>query len=219
MQAHSLSVSNLSKLFMHHGKSLLMALLLCSVGACTFSEHTRISSVRTETHADFSQLKTYRWDFSALGRLQPEGGHIAEMDSALCGHVDKHLAEKGYRRVETGPADFTLDYRVVVTQKEASMNGNSSSENAQRSNEYGLRWSFDKDAAPTFEGLQAPRDKTVLYRYGELHIAAFEAQGRTIWYNTATRILEGQGSNEAERRAAVRIAVDKLMDEFPAAGK
>jgi hypothetical protein len=199
-------------------RGLFLTLLACTLLACTTSERTVFDRQGTEANADFNQLKTYRWDFSALGKLQPDGSHLPEFDRVLCEHVDKHLAEKGYRRIDKGNADFSLDYRVVVTREEAAMAGNGANENEQRANEYGLRWSFDRDEAPSFKGLQAPKDQTVVYQNGTLHLAAFNAQGETIWHSTATRILSGRG-NEAERRAALRIAVNKLMDKFPAGNR
>lgn len=197
-------------------RSLFITLLLGSLLACTTSDRTGIDKHSTDSPAELSALKTYRWDFSALGNVQPQGGHLAEFDRVLCEHVDKHLAEKGYQRVNSGNADFRMDYRVVIEQEEAAMNGNGNPENEQRANEYGLRWTFDKNESPSFQGLQAPKDQMVVYQNGILHLAAVDNQGATIWHHSATRILGGRG-NEAERRAALRIAVNKLLESFPAA--
>lgn len=192
----------------------IASLLLCLLTACATSDRTAIKRLDTDVDANFAELKTYRWDFAALGKIQPEGGHIPEFDRVLCEHVDKHMAERGYRRVDQGDADFVLDYRVVITQQEGSEATGGTMENEQRANEYGLRWTFDRDESPTFQGLQAPKDQTFVYRNGTLHLAAFDPQGRVIWHSSATRLLNGRG-NEAERRAALRIAVNKLMDRFP----
>lgn len=199
-------------------KPLFAGLLLFILAGCTVSDHTAIDTYSTEADADFNQLKTYRWDFAAMGKLQPDGSHLPEFDRVLCEHVDKHLAERGFTRVEKGNADFTLDYRVVITREEAAANGAANLENEQKNNEYGLRWTFDRDESPSFQGLKAPKDQTVIYQHGTLHLGAFNAQGASIWHSSATRILTGR-NNEAERRAALRIAVNKLMDEFPVDGK
>ena len=198
--------------FFHHTLFLVSLLLLtaCSTG----SQRTEIDQHSTDISSDFSQLKTYRWDFAAMGKTVPEGGHFGEFDRVLCEHVDKHLAEMGYQRVAKGNTDFVLDYRVVVTQQEAAEASATGVDNNQQANQYGLRWTFDKDQSPTYQGLQAPKDNMVVYRNGTLHLGAFDNQGRSLWHTSASRIL-GERANEAERRAALRIAVNKLMQEFP----
>lgn len=195
--------------------TLLLAMLLATLAACGSQQRMAIDEHGTEAKGDFSQLKTYRWDFSALGNVAPDGGHIPEFDRVVCEHVDKHLSGMGYTRVEKGPTDFTLDYRVVITQEEAVVGSNANTPENDKVNEYGLRWTFDRGESPSFQGLQAPKDVSVIYRNGTLHLAAFDAQQKSIWHSSATKLLNG-GNNEAERRAAVRIAVDKLMKTFPA---
>ncbi len=192
----------------------LIGALLTGVIACTASKRTEIDTYSTEASANFSSLKTYRWDFSALGKTQPDGAHTAEFDRVLCEHVDKHMAELGYKRIDKGTSDFALDYRVVVTQQEAAVNGNANAENEQKSSGYGWRWVFGGGEKPTYQGLQAPKDETEFYRTGTLHLGAVDTQGNVIWHSSATRII-GERVNEAERRAALRIAVNKLMDTFP----
>ncbi|HSC75211.1 MAG TPA: DUF4136 domain-containing protein [Pseudomonadales bacterium] len=193
---------------------LLIGLLMGSLAACTASDHTSIDTYSTDASANFSQLKTYRWDFSALGKIQPDGSHLPEFDRVVCDHVDKDLSEKGYTRVASGPADFTLDYRITITQDEAAENPVTSPNSESEANDYGLRWTFDKGESPSFKGLQAPKTQMVVYRNGTLHLAAFDKQGHVIWHSSATKILNGR-ANEAERRAAVRVAVNKIIRTLP----
>jgi hypothetical protein len=190
---------------------LLIAVLLGLLTACTSSGRTVIDEHSTEASANFAEMKTYRWDFSAMGKVTPDGGHTAEFDRVVCDHVDKVLGEKGYKRVASGNADFTLDYRVTVTQEEAV---EGSSDASSEANDYGFRWTFDKDESPSFKGLQPPKSETVIYRNGTLHLAAFNQQNQTIWHSSASRILN-ERTNEAERRAALRVAVNKIMRSFP----
>lgn len=193
---------------------LLITVLLGSLVACTSSGRTAIDTHSTEASANFSQLKTYRWDYSALGKIQPDGSHMPELDRVVCEHVDKIMSEKGYARAATGKADFTLDYRITITQQEAAEGAVVTPDNQSEANDYGLRWTFDKGESPSFKGLQAPKNQTVIYQNGTLHLAAFDNQGQAIWHSSATRILNGR-ANEAERRAALRIAVNKIMKTFP----
>lgn len=198
-------------LYAGFSNALFIGVLLTLLTACTSSGRTVIDEHSTEASANFSELKTYSWDFKGLGRLQPDGSHNAEFDRVVCDHIDKILDEKGYKRVAAGNADFTLDYRITVKQEEAvETNANTGSE----ANDYGLRWTFDKDESPTFKGLQAPKSETVIYQSGTLHLAAFNKQGQTIWHSSASRILKDR-ANEAERRAALRVAVNKIMRTFP----
>jgi cytochrome c1 len=202
--------------FCSHIICAAFALLAISVlSACSSSNRTDIENYSTDASADFADMKTYRWDFSGMNQLVPTGGHTPEFNRVVCEHVDLWMNDKGYKRVDKGPADFTLDYRVAVAQEGAAENTDAPSvDNRSEVNNYGLRWTFDKDELPTFKGLQAPKDQTVIYRRGTLHLAAFNTQGQVIWHQSANRILTGRG-NEAERRAALRVAVDKMMKRFP----
>jgi hypothetical protein len=213
MQFHKMQCC--SPKFLKHCSTFLMCLLLGTLVACTTSDRTSIDEYSTEAKADFTQLKTYKWNFAAMGKLQPDGSHLPEFDRVLCDHVDKHLAENGFQRMETGSVDFTLDYRVVISQEEAALDDKKTINIEQQSNDYGLRWTFDRSESPSFKGLQAPKDQTVVYQNGTLHIAAFDKQGLVIWHSSASRILKNGRGNEAERRAALRIAVNKVMATFP----
>ena len=196
-------------------RKLALVATLVVLGACTASKRTQIDEESTDASFNPYEMKTYRWDFSAMGKNAPEGGHLPEFSRVVCEHVDQQLAAKGYQRVDKGPADFVMDYRVQITQEEAAMNAAPRTQNDQKANEYGLRWTFDNNESPTFRGMQAPKDEMVVYQQGSLHLGATDNQKNTIWHYTASRILNGRG-NEAERRAAIRIAVDKLMEKFPA---
>lgn len=204
----------INKKYLHICNGLLITLLLGSLVACSTSGRSSIDTHSTDASANFAQLKTYRWDYSALGKIQPDGSHIPEMDRVVCEHVDKIMSEKGYTRVATGKADFTLDYRITITQEEAAEGAVVTPDSQSEANDYGLRWTFDKGESPSFKGLQAPKNQTVIYQNGTLHLAAFDNQGQVIWHSSATKILNGR-ANEAERRAAVRVVVNKIMKTFP----
>jgi hypothetical protein len=195
--------------------ALLLSFLLVAVAGCTANKYTEIEKYSTDSSADFGTLKTYRWDFSAMGKIQPEGGHLPEFDRVLCDHVDKHLQELGFTRVNQGPVDFSLDYRTVITRQEAAIDGAMPTENDEKANNFGWKWRFGNDKGAESQGMQAPKDEMVAYRKGTLHLGAFDSKGQNIWHSSATRILNEHG-NEAERRAALRIAVNKLMATFPA---
>ena len=199
---------------LHVCKVALIAMLLGTLAACSASGRTSIDTHSTDASANFSQLKTYRWDYSALGKIQPDGSHMPELDRVVCEHVDKIMSEKGYTRAATGKTDFTLDYRITITQQEAAEDSVVTPDQQSEANDYGLRWTFDKGESPSFKGLQAPKSQTVIYQNGTLHLAAFDNQGHVIWHSSASRILNGR-ANEAERRAAVRVAVNKIMKTFP----
>lgn len=198
-------------------KSLLILALLGVTSACSSGRRTDLNNYDTDASADFAALKTYRWNFSGLGKTVPTGGHTREFNHVVCEHVDMLMNDLGYARAGKGKADFTLDYRVVVTQEEAVENDTPASidnNNYSEANNYGLRWTFEGKELPSFKGLQAPKDQAILYQRGELHIAAINQQGQVIWHRSATKILDGR-KNEAERRAALRIAVEKIMASFP----
>lgn len=188
------------------------AILLLS--ACSGTKPLSIEKYDRDISADFQNLTTYRWDFSALGEKEPKGGHLPEFNLVLCEHVDKHMAQMGYQRVETNNADFVLDYRVVIEQGEAAddqADATDSLSQVDEVNQYSLRWHFDKRSTPAME---APKDHMTPYQRGTLHLGALDDKNQVLWHYSVSKILN-QRANEAERRAAMRIAIDKLMKEFP----
>ena len=194
---------------------LLLSLMFGSLVACAATGRISVDKHSADASADFAQLKTYSWDYSALGKIQPDGSHMPELDRVVCEHVDKIMSENGYTRINAKrKADFTLDYRVTITQEEAAESTAITPDSQSEANDYGLRWTFQKGESPSFKGLQAPKSQTVIYQNGTLHLAAFNNQGEAIWHSSATKILNGR-ANEAERRAALRIAVNKIMKTFP----
>lgn len=191
---------------------ITMAVLLLT--ACWNTKPLSIEKYDKDISTDFANLKTYRWDFSALSEKEPKGGHLPEFNLVLCEHVDKHLAEMGYQRIENGNADFVLDYRIVIEQAEAA-DDKTIADNAlskvDEANDYSFRWHFDKRATPAME---APKDHMTPYQRGTLHLGALNDKNQVLWHYSVSKLLN-QRANEAERRAAMRIAIDKLMKEFP----
>lgn len=190
----------------------ILAIVLLS--ACSGTKPLTIEKYDRDISADFQSLKTYRWDFSALSGAEPTGGHLPEFNLVLCEHVDKHMAAMGYQRVDSGSADFVLDYRVVIEQGEAADSPATATDalsHVDEVNQYSLRWHFDKRGTPAME---APKDHMTPYQRGTLHLAATDEKNQVLWHYSVSKILN-QRANEAERRAAMRIAIDKLMKEFP----
>ena len=193
-------------------------LLLCSLlmlAACTSSTKSfSVENQGRDISTNVGTLKTYAWDFDALRDKLPTGGHLPEFNRVLCEHVDKHLAELGYQRVDGEHSDFVLDYRVVFEKGEAADDLSPAMESlshVEEVNDYSLRWRFDKRTNPEVE---EPKDHMAVYQRGILHIAAVDNSQRVMWHYSVSKILN-QRANEAERRAALRIAIDKVMKEFP----
>lgn len=204
------NTSTWARLF--HSAVIAMAVLL--LPACWNNKPLSIEKYDKDISTDFANLKTYRWDFSALGEKEPKGGHLPEFNLVLCEYVDKHMAEMGYQKIDSGHADFVLDYRIVIEQGEAAddkASADNTMSHVDETNDYSLRWHFDKRAAPTME---TPKDHMTPYQRGTLHLGAMDEKHQALWHYSVSKILN-QRANEAERRAAMRIAIDKLMNEFP----
>ena len=84
------------------------------LSACSGTKPLTIESYDTDVSADFSSMKTYRWDFSALREKEPTGGHLPEFNLVLCEHVDQHLSQLCYQRVYNAPSDFEFDYCILI---------------------------------------------------------------------------------------------------------
>jgi hypothetical protein len=190
--------------------SIIALLSGCFGGSKAFT----IESYKTDANADVSQLKTYHWNFDGLREAVPTGGHLPEFNRVLCEHVDQLMSEMGYERVAPEQAaDFVLDYRIVIITDTAALADSNETPfpNVEEVNDYSLRWRFDERSAPQVE---APKDRMVPFQRGLLHLGASNDSGQTLWHYSVSKILN-ERANEAERRAAVRIAVDKLMKQFP----
>ena len=188
-----------------------------SLSGCTGnSKHLTVENAGSEASAELSQLKTYHWDFEGLRDAVPTGGHLPEFNRVVCEHVDQQLAALGYQRVAPEQtADFVMDYRITIEEAEAASDDASQSiqnmSTVEEINNYSLRWRFNERNAPQVE---APKDHMVPYQRGTLHLGASNNSGQTIWHYSVSRMLN-QRSNEAERRAALRIAIDRVMKHFP----
>lgn len=203
--------------FTHTCHRFLALLLAVWLAGCTSDRNFAVENVGSEASSEFSALKTYHWNFDGLRDAVPTGGHLPEFNRVVCEHVDQHLAALGYQRVAPEQqADFVMDYRITVEQAEAASDDDAARSlqdlsNVEEVNNYSLRWRFDERNAPHVE---APKDHMVPYQRGTLHLGASNDHGQTIWHYSVSKMLN-QRANEAERRAALRIAVDKVMKSFP----
>ena len=153
-----------------------------------------------------------------MGLPVPARVHAAARARANRADEDRQHRER-HRHLEQqqpAPAEARLDAGQAIAADVEQ--GEAADDQAQETlshtdevNEYKLRWYFDKRATPNME---EPKDHMTPYQRGILHLGAFNENNQAVWHYSVSKILN-QRANEAERRAGMRVAIDKLMKKFP----
>lgn len=112
--------------------------------------------------------------------------------------VDRHLAAKGYRRVESGEPDFLVDYHAAIEDRMSVATS------------YG--WHRPPENRPD------PTTEVVHYREGTLILDVVDpGTGRQIWRGWAIDVVDDEMRPEW-LEAEVEKAVGKILERFPPEG-
>jgi len=208
--------------FQRRGIALLFVPVF--LAACTYGITVRRHSI--EHPMDMAMQSTYRWDRSALAAIAPQERRSSLFDSVLRAKVDEVLQARGYRKVVTGSADFTVDYRITIRQQTVFVGGysvlDSPVEEGQFSSAkwgdsppaYQLQWGFDQRGKLKFEGVPDASTEIRFYQKGTLHIGAFKPSGELAWHVSAEKILD-ERHGAVEHQSILRDMVGRIMAHFP----
>jgi hypothetical protein len=153
------------------------------------------SEVATEYdgQADFTRYRTYSWG------KKPDSGK-ADVDARILEAIDGQLKEKGWARVESGPADVVLAAHAIVREDQQIDTAYSG---------WGPGWNW---SGP---GPLAGAATTVLtrQRIGTLVVDLFDAATRRlVWRGTATDTV---GPDAEANRRRLQQVVTRLFKGFP----
>ncbi len=119
----------------------------------------------------------------------------------ITGAVDAALAEKGYRKVESG-GDFLVGWHADVDQRTSYTTVN---------DYYGYGW------GGWYGGAGMSTSRTTEHRWDEgtlIILIADTKSEQLVWHGAATAEVGREGSPE-ERQARINSAVEKIFKDFP----
>ncbi|HTO88002.1 MAG TPA: DUF4136 domain-containing protein [Thermoanaerobaculia bacterium] len=149
------------------------------------------TSVDYDRAADFSRFKTYAWK-----DVHPVQNEIVE--NRIKSAVDRALAAKGFRKVETGPDLWVVEHISLTKEKQLTTYDSGWG--------YGYRggWGGGMTTATVSE-----------IPIGELVLDLVDAkQNQMVWRGTATKAID-QNATPQEREKTTDEAVQKLFAGFP----
>lgn len=198
-------------------RNSLAAASLLLLGACV--SNIQVTHYPTQQENHIPELKTYCWagnkDENTMGNISPTGGHHSTFDAPVRNRVNEALTAKGYRSSPCEAAGFIVDYRIGIHTDIASADASTDVNAEESTQDYGAKWTFDKQADIHYEGLAEPEETLITVQHGTLHIAAFTTAGKVLWHSSAEKLLNERDS-DADRLDTVRKASDKVMEAFPA---
>jgi hypothetical protein len=148
-----------------------------------------------DPRANFSSLQTYAWLPDLQATTDPR------LDSKLLDRrvreaVDRHLAAKGYRKVDDDAPSFRVAYQVYVLRQSQTV--------SEPVGPYTYRWWGGM--GPTY---------TYQYDEGTLAVDVIDPQTNVLmWRGSASAIIDPRASIK-EREERIDRAVGSLLEKFP----
>jgi hypothetical protein len=180
---------------MHYGNRNSRAIILIGVLVLTLCGCSQIR-VRSDFDpgADFSQLRTYAW-LPGMDATNDPRLDTKLLDRRVRESVDRHLAAKGYRKVDTAPS-FHVAYHVYVNRQTQSFH--------EPIGPYGYSWWGARGPVNSYQ-----------YDEGSLLVDVIDPGTNVLmWRGAATAIIDPRASVK-EREERVDKAVASLLEKFP----
>lgn len=177
---------------------LLATLLL--LGAC---QTPRVDS-DYDPQRDFAALHTWRWAEPAL-QYRPDDTRLASDLTAqrVREAVAEQLERRGLRSAAAGaPADLQVQAWLIVEQRQQQV---VSHYGGFAGPYWGGYWG----------GMPYSEVRTLDYRVGTLQLDLRDSAGHLVWRGSAAQVLPATPGTPAERSAAIRATVAKILDQYP----
>ena len=185
---------------------LALGLVLCALLAgCSTLE---VSS-DFDPKADFANLETYNWldePQKPTGDPRIDGNTLLE--NRIHGAVDRELAARGYRKVDSNP-DFLVAYHVSLDRRQSVQTLNSYYG-------YGPGWGYGYGASYR-PGYWAGAPETYVYEYeeGTLIVDIVNPHNKELmWRGSATDEVNFKSTPEKDQ-AQIDNAVHEMLERFP----
>ena len=200
----------------------LSSLAVLALAGCTTLQ------VRTDYNpqVSFTQLSTYDWVDREADASGDPGVNSPLLKRHIRDAVEGELDRMGYRQVTSGTPDFRIAYRVTTQEKARLVgSGYAGSYGYGRSyypGRYGFRWFGGRYFSPYSYGYSgagyAGAGRVREYLRGTLALDITDVRtGEVIWRGWASKSLDLDPRPE-KVRMYVNEAVEKILENFPAAG-
>jgi len=181
-------------------RSLLLAALLL-LAACQSAQVNR----DYDPNRDFAAYRSWSWQEPAL-QYRPDDPRLKSdlTEQRLREAVTEQLDQRGLRHAPAGAAaDLRVQAWLIVDERQQ-----------QVSTSYGGVWGGYWNGYWGGPGYMETR--TLNYQVGTLQLDLFDGKdGKLVWRGSAEQVLRSDPANPAERAAALRASVLKVLSQYP----
>ncbi|MDP2246180.1 DUF4136 domain-containing protein [Pseudomonas sp.] len=179
---------------------LIPALLL--LGACQTTQLNR----DFDPGRDFAAYRSWSWQEPAL-RYKPDDPRINSdlTEQRIRSAVAEQLDQRGLRLAPAGKtSDLKVQAWLIVDNRQQQVS-------THAGGAWGNPWGGGFWGGPTYV-----ETRTVDYQVGTLQIDLFDSKdGKLVWRGSAAQTLRSNQPGPAERSAAIREAVAKVLSQYP----
>ncbi|MGH8355218.1 MAG: DUF4136 domain-containing protein [Pseudomonas sp.] len=180
---------------------LLLLPLILLLAACQSAQVNR----DYDPNRDFAAYRNWRWQEPAL-QYRPDDPRLKSdlTEQRLREAVAEQLDQRGLRPAPAGAAaDLKVQAWLIVDERQQ-----------QVSTSYGGVWGGYWNGYWGAPGYIETR--TLNYQVGTLQLDLFDGtDGKLVWRGSAEQVLRGDPANPAERVAALRATVVKVLSQYP----
>lgn len=193
-------------------RTIVLQMLVFLLTSCTSS--IRIVNESIDRPGDLTNATTYRWDKASLATVAPAEVAASEFIATIRNEIDLALAARGFRKVDDGPADMTMGFRVTIEEKVAKYNTEVPYYDLNYTSPYGIRWRFgNRERSVIVEQATLPVEVT-FFEEGTLHIGAFDTNNQMGWHVSAHKIINKKHT-PSQHAEVLKKTVRAIMERFP----
>ena len=199
-----MSLTRTSKGFACIGLGLLTLLVGCS--------NVQVDTTPNDRFAE-GNYQTYSWLGAPIKNTAGSVDPLYVIDPTLQSAVDKKLASKGYRRVETG-GDFQIDYQFKASIAEGALNMTATDANNQdvpvSSQDLLINRRADQALVDNAYALAGPKEVTsILLRFSD------GASQNLVWAAGMSKVVDHANFDADRMSSGVNAAVNRALGRLP----
>ena len=182
----------------------LPLLLIASLLLVTACQTTRLNR-DFDPQRDFASYRSWSWQEPAV-QYRPDDPRLNSdlTEQRLRAAIGEQLEQRGLRAAAAGAdGDLRVQAWLIVDDRQQ-----------QVSTSYGGGWAGQWGGV--WGGPGYVETRTLDYQVATLQIDLFDARdGRLVWRGSAAQSLRGDAAGPAERDAAIRQTVAKVLGQYP----
>ncbi len=191
-------------------KSFVSAVILAAVSALLFGCASGVSiDSDHKKGVDFAAFKTYQWHDKSTAAKDYHGNDI--LDGRIRMAVDNELQAKGFKLIDSGSSDFSVNYSVTTQEKTdirsydtySGMSPGFAVGYGRGYYRYGYSMAYNQ-----------PEVRTIHYEEGTFVLDIVDGDDKLVWRGSAEGRLKKNQTVE-EKRQNIKDVVAKVLMNFP----